>query len=69
LSSERSSRTCAAACRRAARDSRALEQAAALGPCRVDDCLGVALCRGDGVRRVAFGRENPVDRPCNGCIG
>ena len=48
---------------------RALEQPAAFRPGRLDHSLGVALCRGDGIRRVAFSREYPVDRPCNGCIG
>ena len=49
--------------------ARALEQPAAFGPGRLDHALGVALGCGDGIRRVAFSREHPVDRPCNGCIG
>jgi len=46
--------------------ARPFEQSAAFGPGRFDHYLGFALCRGDCVRRVAFGRENPVDCPSNG---
>ena len=49
--------------------ARPLEQPATLAARCLDQRLGVALGRSDGVRCVAFGRENPLDRPCNGCIG
>jgi hypothetical protein len=50
-------------------DARPLEQPAALASGCLDQCLGVALGRSDGVCCVAFGRENPLDRPRNCCIG
>jgi hypothetical protein len=54
-----------------ARGARAglLEQPATFRPCCFDHSVGFALGCGDGVCRIAFGCENPVDRPCNRCIG
>jgi len=57
-SSERSRRSCAAEWRRA-RACAPFEQSAAFSPGRFDHYLGFALCRCDGVRRVAFGLREP----------
>jgi hypothetical protein len=43
-----------------------LQQAAALGPRRLDHGIGFTLGGGDGIRRAAFGLEDPVDCPSDG---